>query len=257
MTALALYKKETRTTNNNNNSNNNIIQFPTHGRKRVGQSTTMDCLHNRDEIIALYNEFKVKYDNARTVAKQRTALRNLTMFVCSITIGLRGGDFCSLRWSDLFNDDWTFKVNADFVPEKTIRYNEHGEIVKAKHVRLSWNTDMEHALIDWLNWKMKNDSVDINDHIFTSQKGDGLTMKAWYKIVEKTRKDAGIQQKIGTHGLRKTMANQYIKNAEDKKEAIMEVCSMFNHSDLRVTERYACIEAENISDNKERMAFLY
>jgi len=60
--------------------------------------------------------------------------------------------------------------------------------------------------------------------------------------VEDTRKEAGIKQKIGTNGLRKTMAHQYIKNAPDKSQALLEVSSQFGHSDLRITERYACSE---------------
>lgn len=38
--------------------------------------------------------------------------------------------------------------------------------------------------------------------------------------MESVRKEAGIKQKIGTHGLRKTMAYQYITNAPDKSQAL-------------------------------------
>ena len=98
---------------------------------------------------------------------------------------------------------------------------------------------------------------ELNDYIFTSQKGSKIGEKSWYDIMEKTRKEAGISQKIGTHGLRKTMANQYIKCANDKAQALMEVSTMFGHSDLRITERYACMEDENIRANKQRTSFIY
>ncbi len=75
--------------------------------------------------------------------------------------------------------------------------------------------------------------------------------------MEDTRREAGIKQKIGTNGLRKTMAHQYIKNAPDKSQALLEVSSQFNHSDLSFTERYACLEKKNIDAGKQRMSFIY
>lgn len=241
-----------------------IIQFPIEkkeenkkGRtfKTTGKSTKMQCLHDKEEIVLLYDTFKKYVEEAGTLAKTRTARRNLTMFICAINIGLRGGDFCSLKWSDIFNDDWTFNHEADYVPQKTIKYAENGEIIKCKHIELSWGSDFETVLSAWLEWKNKYDrEQNLNDYIFDSQKGGHIDSKAWYKIVEKTRKEAGIQQKIGTHGLRKTMVNQYIKNSDDKGLALIEMQNMLGHSDIRITQRYACLEKEHVKQVKEKMS---
>jgi hypothetical protein len=53
------------------------------------------------------------------------------------------------------------------------------------------------------------------------------------------------------------MANRYIKCAEDKGRALVEVSNMLGHSDLRITERYACLEDEDIRNGKEKTAFLF
>lgn len=230
---------------------NNIVDFPilqnTKKRKNnVGKSTKMWCLESEEEILKVYNVFKCRYDNAKTTSKKKNTLRNLTMFVCAINIGLRGGDFCNLKWSDIYDCDWNLKDKAEYVPEKTKRCH--------KHIDLYWNKDFEIAIQRWKNCV---NPCNINSYIFISQKGERITEKAWYSIMEKTRKEAGITQKIGTHGLRKTMANRYIKCAEDKGQALLEVSSMFGHSDLRITERYACLEDESIRDTKQKTAFLY
>lgn len=229
----------------------NVVTFPGNFTKKEKEevktknSTKMWCLKNKEEIMQLYNTFKQKVVEAHTVSKHRTAMRNLTMYVCAINIGLRGGDFCNLKWSDIYDDNWKFKLHAEYVPEKTRKCH--------KHIDLTWSSDFETVLG---KWKSVIKPEDINSYIFTSQKGGKITEKAWYKIVENTRKEAGIEQKIGTHGLRKTMANQYIKNSDDKTQALLEVSTMFGHSDLRITERYACLEDENIKATKQKMAFL-
>lgn len=227
--------------------------------RKTKRRTTMECLYNEDEIKALYNVFKHHIAEASTFAKEKAARRNLTMYVCAIEIGLRGGDFCSLKWNDIFNPDWTFNQSAEFVPQKTSKIG--------KHVDLTWGVNFEEAMSDWLSWKniyIRQQKLD--DYIFTAQKShkDRITgeirthidSKAWYKIVEGARKEAGIKQKIGTHGLRKTMANQYIKLSDDKSEALIDVSEQFGHSDVRCTRKYACIQREQIRKVKQRMVCL-
>lgn len=247
----------------------NIIKFPIEYQEEVAQTdpetyktqrrTTMECLYNEDEIRAVYSVFKHHIDEANTFAKERAARRNLTMFVCAIEIGLRGGDFCSLKWRDIFNPDWTFNLSAEYMPQKTSKFG--------KHIDLTWGKGFEEAMSGWLYWKntyIRQQTLD--DYIFTAQKSHKdrrtgeirmhIDIKAWYKIVEAARKEAGIKQKIGTHGLRKTMANQYIKLSEDKSEALLDVSEQFGHSDVRITRKYACIQREKIRQTKQRMVCL-
>ncbi|EXG85796.1 site-specific recombinase XerD [Clostridium sp. ASBs410] len=229
-------------------------------KKKTGtrESTKMKCLYERDDIIAIYNLFQDRIENATSLSKEKIARRNLTMFVCAINIGLRGGDFCSLKWSDIFDKNWSYKSTADYVPEKTIKRDDNENIIKTKYIELSWNDDFEIALSEWLSWLNNYDSVQkLDDYIFQSQKSKYLGSKRWWEIMENTRKEAGLKQKIGTHGLRKTMAHQYIKNAPDKSQAFLEVSSQLGHSDLRITERYAYLEKKNIETGKQRMSFIY
>lgn len=235
----------------------NVIQFPTK-EKTTHKSTLMWCLKNRDEILAVFNVFNKALDGALTTKQHTIALRNLTMFVCAINVGLRGGDFCRLKWSDIYDNNWSFRrEDADFVPEKTKRCG--------KHIILVWNSDFEHAMSEWLNWnKSIGNEQNLDDYIFTTRRNsyngkeiEHISEDTWYRIIEKTRKEAGIRQKIGTHGLRKTMANQYITRAENQAQALREVSTMFGHADLRTTEIYSCLDDQEIRKNKENLSFLY
>lgn len=263
-----IYRENTDASETKNADIINIPRFKADGtpdlrygsKKKTGirKSTKMECLYERDDIIAIYKIFQDRIENAASLSKEKIARRNLTMFVCAINVGLRGGDFCSLKWSDILDKNWDYKASADYVPEKTIRRDDQGNIVKAKHIELSWNDDFEIALSEWLTWLNNYDSEqELNTYIFKGQKGENINPKEWWKIMENVRKEAGIKQKIGTHGLRKTMAYQYITNAPDKSQALLEVSSQLGHSDLRITERYACLEKKNIEAGKQRMSFIY
>ena len=91
---------------NNQKQKATIFNFPKQKPLRRGKSTEMECLYTKDEILSVYNVFKADVDNATTVNKGKNAMRNLTMFICAINIGLRGGDFCNLTWKDVYEDGW-------------------------------------------------------------------------------------------------------------------------------------------------------
>lgn len=228
-------------------------------RVKQKRNTTMECLYNDEEIIAVCNMFRKRLNEANTFAQERAAKRNFTMYVCAIEIGLRGGDFCSLKWGDIYNPDWTFNQSVKFMPRKTRKFG--------KQVELIWGTNFEQAMGSWLTWNniyVRQQKPE--DYIFTAQKlhKDKVTgekkihidPKAWYKIMEETRMEAGIKQKIGTHGLRKTMVHQYVMMSDDKSLAMEEMSTYLGHSETRTTRVYGCFQRENIKKTKQRMVCL-
>lgn len=218
------------------------------------ESTEMKCLSSKEEILAVYDVFKAALDNATTKNKEKNAMRNLTMFICSINIGLRGGDFCKLKWKNIFDEKWELKKSEKFCPEKTIRRSHTGQIIKRKYIELRFDSDFQMAITNWLKW-LKNHGQEplLNDYIFTSNKGGCFTEKSWYKVVEQTRIKAGIIKKIGTHGLRKTYGHSYYLASKDKQDALIQLMMIFGHSDMRITLRYIGITEEEIFKNQERM----
>ena len=231
-----------------------IYTFPKKTVSREGHSTKMECLYDKGEINAVYAEFKKNFDVAVTENKQKNAMRDLTMFICAINIGLRGGDLCRLKWKDVFDDEWNIVKSKDFAPEKTERRDRCGNVIKRKYVTLRYNNDFRVAITDWLQWLTNHKyNVMLSDYIFKSNKGTPVAEETWYRTVEKVRKNAGIKHSIGTHGLRKTYGHNYYITATDKSRALVELMEIFAHSDLRITRTYICITDEEIARNQEIM----
>lgn len=240
-----------------------IVQFPVdcpevyntfNDNKSRTESTRMECLYTTDEIVAVYNVFENKFYEATTLSKKRDAIRNLTMYVCAINIGLRAGDLCALKWEAIFDGEWNIKDKADFIPQKTTRHDRTGKIIKRKHITLRYDSDFKKYISSYLAW-VKNNIGDPNleDYVFLSQKGSHIQPKQWHKIIQRHCNQAGIKQKIGTHGLRKTYGHRYYITSNDKQSALIQLMEIFGHSDMRITLTYICITDEEIAANQERM----
>lgn len=222
--------------------------------KKPPVSTKMECLYNEEQIKRVYKTFVDKVKAATTLNKEKVAMRNLTMYICGINIGLRGEDFCGLKWNQVFDQDWNIKKKETFVPEKTTKKDEYGNILKRKLITLRYDSDFRMAITNWYNWLAKHgENLELDDYIFPSNKNECITEKSWYKIMESTRKEVGIKQKIGTHGLRKTYGHSYYLAAKDKSQALVQLMMIFGHSDMRITLAYICISDEEIFENQERM----
>lgn len=221
-----------------------VIDSPKANAK-IGKSTRMECLYTDEEIRRVYSYFDGKVKKARTRAKMSVAMRNRTMFVCAIGVRLRGGDFCSLKWGNLYDSNWVLKRNPDFVPEKTEKFH--------KHITLHWNSDFEKAIEGYRQWLISDgEELKLENPVFISQKGTPVDVRSWWRVMSSATKAVGITQKVGTHGLRKTGVHRYIEKAPDKSEALMEMSCDLGHSDVRITSRYACITDEKLREGVER-----
>lgn len=233
---------------------NSIIGDMANYDESYGVSTEMECLYTTEEILAVYDVFKSRFENARTISKERDTMRNLTMFVCAINIGLRGGDFCNLQWRRIYDEKWNVKRMEKFVPEKQTRRTRTGKIISRKYIKLRFDSDFKEAIDNWLQWNISHGyHPDLDDYVFYTQKSNHIDEKSWYRIVEAARTEAGISQCIGTHGLRKTYGHRYYLAAPNKQDALVQLMIIFAHSDMRVTLKYICISDDEIFKNQERM----
>lgn len=231
-----------------------VVNSEGHEETPEGISTEMECLYTTEEILAVYNVFKTRVDNAASISKERDALRNLTMFVCAINIGLRGGDFCKLQWKRIYDESWKIKRMEKFVPEKQTRRTRTGKIISRKYIKLRFDSDFKEAIGKWLQWNIEHGyQPALNDYLFSNKKGGHIQQKSWYTIIENARIEAGIPQCIGTHGLRKTYGHRYYLAAPNKQDALIQLMIIFAHSDMRITLKYICISDDEIFANQERM----
>ena len=104
-----------------------------------------------------------------------TNLRNYTIVVVGMNVLLRAGDLLELKWSDVLEEDMTFKRIIWITEEKT-----------NKQRKVRFNHDSVDALTlykDFLN------PFSLNDYIFTSRKVNKngekkLDVKALHKIIK-------------------------------------------------------------------------
>ena len=191
-----------------------------------------------DDIPKISKYYKSKIDNARSLKTEMSYRRDLTLFVMGINIGLRISDIITLKWSDIYEDNWTFRDGKVIKPKKTRNKN--------KHVLLKFNPDFKRA-IDYYR-EYLDDITDMDSYIFTGDT-DGHIGSSWIGISLKAAAEAvGIKYNVNTHSLRKSFCRLRYDYAEDKSQVLVELMVLLNHSSVGITKRYICIAEEELEE---------
>lgn len=145
-------------------------------------------------------------------------LRNLLM--CLL------GTNCGLRISDI--------LNLDVGDVKNRSYVELTEIKTGKRRRFPINDKLKPLIFEFTKDREKNEPL------FISKQGNRMERTQCYRILNKACKKAGVDDKIGTHTLRKTFGYHHYKKYKDV--AILQ--KIFNHSSPLVTLIYIGINQD-------------
>lgn len=224
-----------------------VSNKPRNDNGEIDGAKKMSCLYTQDEIRMIYNKYVEKVEIATAYYQEKMARRNLCMFVCSINVGLRGGDFCKLTFKDIFDYNWDFKIDHEKMTQK-----------RNKNAKIDFNFDFQSAILCYVDWLKSYGYIPkLDDYIFTSRKGGYLGRQEWWKINSTTCKEVGITRPIGTHGLRKTFAHSFIENGENESDDMENLSRMLGQSNVRVTREYACKNNESINKIVNKMAFIY
>ena len=87
---------------------------------------------------------------------------------------------------------------------------------------------------------------EINDYVFDSQRGGGLTTRTAAKIFENAFKKTGVQKEATFHSLRHSFATHLLENGTD----IRYVQSLLGHANIRTTQLYTHITNVGIANIK-------
>ena len=197
----------------------------TNGVKKAKQA---EPIKNKEDLKKLVTYLKA------------TNLRNYTIVVVGMNVLLRAGDLLELKWSDVLEEDMTFKRKIWIIEEKT-----------NKQRKIRFNNDSIDALT---LYKDSLNPFNVNDYIFTSRKVNKngekkLDVKALHKIIKDTCKELNIKGNFGTHTLRKTGAYHiYNDNIATNPTIITRLQKILNHSSQATTLRYIGIETQEIDD---------
>lgn len=164
---------------------------------------------------------KQKIEEIKAVLKEN-GTRDLLLFSMGINTGLRISDLLKLKVSDVKG-----KTHVEIKEQKT-----------SKIKRFPILGGLQALIDEYVRNK------DCSEYLFKSRNGKNrpITRVMAYMIINNACKTCGIQDKIGTHSLRKTFGYHHYQNFHDV--AILQY--LLNHSSPSITLRYIGITDDNV-----------
>ncbi len=141
------------------------------------------------------------------------------------------GTNCGLRISDILN------LNVGDVRNKT--HIKITEKKTGKFKKLPINSKLKPMLEEFIKSR-KND-----EPLFLSRWGHRLDRVTAYFIIKNACEQAKLEEKIGTHSMRKSFGYHHYQQFKD----VVILQKIFNHSSPQITLRYIGIEQDEIDDS--------
>lgn len=170
--------------------------------------TTVEPIRNKKDIKKVEN-----------VLSQQSK-RNLLLFVLGTNCGLRISDLLSLNIGDVRN-----KTHIQIVEKKT-----------GKFKKFPINDRLKPMIEEFVKGKRDKEPL------FKSHWGKRLDRVTAYYLIRDACEKAGLQERIGTHSMRKTFGYHHYQQFKD----VVILQKIFNHSSPQITLRYIGIEQDQI-----------
>ena len=149
--------------------------------------------------------------------------RNLLFFTMGTNCGLRISDILGLDVKDVKD-----KSYIQIVEKKT-----------GKFKKFPINAKLKPMLKDFTKGKK------MTEPLFTTKFKNRLERVAAYKIINAACKEAGLEERVGTHTLRKTFGYHHYQKFKD----VVMLQKIFNHYSPEITLRYIGIEQSQIDES--------
>lgn len=155
-------------------------------------------------------------------------LRDWLMFVIGCNTNLRISDILKLRIGDIISPTGKVRTHIDLIEKKT-----------GKRKRIKLNDKIKDAVTEYVA-SLQNYTPE--DYLFRSRKGENkpISKVQAYRIIKQAAKEAGIEEHVGTHTMRKTHGYHAYQATKD----IALLMDLFNHSSPQITLRYLGINQE-------------
>lgn len=172
--------------------------------------------------------------------------RDYMLFVVGINFGLRAGDLRLLRFSNLINENLTFRDRFALFERKTRNTRK-----RRKNRYLSINSAVQDAVVMYLE---HTPDVSLSDYMFRSLSNNGassntpLSIRSIDRILKSIAADLKLQVKMSTHTLRKTFCyHQMVMSNNDHRKLLL-LQKMLGHSSPGQTLDYIGITSEEIDE---------
>ena len=151
--------------------------------------------------------------------------RNLLFFTIGTNCGLRISDILRLNVGDVKN-----KTHIQIIEKKTGKFKKFLINSKLKPMFEEYTKDRK-----------------LTEPLFLTVFGNRLERIAAYNIIKDACQKAGLDEKVGTHTLRKTFGYHHYQKNED----VAMLQKIFNHSTPQITLRYIGIDQDEIDQSYE------
>ena len=172
--------------------------------------------------------------------------RDNMLFIVGINFGLRASDLRMLRFSNLINENLTFKESFPVFEKKTRNTRS-----RKKNRYITVND----AVIEAVTLFLENTpGVSLSDYMFRSEsnrggnKNEPLSVRAIEYILKGIASDLDLNIKISTHTLRKTFCYWMMVRGNNEPRRLLLLQKMLGHSTMLQTLTYIGLDAEEISD---------
>lgn len=172
--------------------------------------TTVEPIRSKTDIVKVEKVLSAKF-------------RNLLFFTMGTNWGLRISDILALNVKDV----------------KGKNYVQITEKKTGKFKKLFVNSKLKPMIEEFTKYK------NLDSPLFVTNFGNRLDRFAAYHIIVEACKTAGLEEKVGTHTLRKTFGYHHYRKFKDV--ALLQ--KIFNHSSPQITLRYIGIEQDQIDES--------
>lgn len=172
--------------------------------------------------------------------------RDNMLFIIGINFGLRVSDLRMLRFSNLINDNLTFKDSFPVFEKKTRNTRK-----RKKNRYITINNAVIEAVTLYLQ---NNQGICLSDYMFRSESNRGgsqnkpLTPQSIDRILKGFATDLDLNVKISTHTLRKTFCYHQMLMSNNSNRKLLLLQKMLNHSSPAQTLDYIGITSEEIEE---------
>ena len=203
--------------------------------QEIAAEHTSEPIKSMDEIMRI-SEYLI----------DKKRWRDNMLFIVGINFGLRASDLRLLRFSNLINDNLTFKERFPILEKKTKNTRK-----KKKNRYITINTAVIEAVTMYLEHTR---GVSLSDYLFRSSSNNGkyenkpLTVRAINQILCGIADDLSITAKISSHTLRKTFCYHQMLMSNNDPRKLMLLSKMLGHSSVSITLDYIGITGEEIDE---------
>lgn len=207
----------------------------------IAPEHTSEPIKSMDDILRI---------SKHLIAQKR--FRDNMLFIVGINFGLRVSDLRMLRFSNLINDNLTFKSNFPIFEQKTRNTRKH-----KKNRYITINAAVRDAIILYLE---NTPGVCLSDYLFKSEANNKGTIadrenqnqpmhrNSIDRILKGIAQDLDLNIKVSTHTLRKSFAyHQMVMSNNDPRKLLL-LQKMMGHSTAAQTLDYIGITGEEIEE---------